>query len=705
MVTPGQAVQGLLDDYVADREKLLRNKIHVNQQRKAQDLEVEFINRMNTDLQNLPAGEFNAESYMSEFNERADSLMSEYEDPQSKVQFQGMFNNMRSQLGVKANTYELKSLKTLEDQSVSGWGDVAIQNVYQTYTAGGDVYDTLESTYNNATALMDGLSFEGQEKVNQKLGDYVVLTNNLRNQQLGEALLDDLISPEEYETAMDESQRMLNEVPLRGDVRIRANEQLLSQKARAVQTTTISAVKQIKENFDGYKLAYQQTGRLDPKFQKKLFKFAKTDPSLNRLVMELDVVKRSRPFYNALSNGDIRTMAGEITKARQERDNSEGLAYKMADGRYNQLVADYTSALEKREKNFADFYSTNPGISALKNEGLRRNDMSVYVRQLKALAKQQGIDPDTIELLGDNDVQVLQSTFKNLGKDPVTAARQIKNIERQWGKDAGLVFSQVWKDSTDPVVNAIRYVDTPNFPKIWEAANLTDDELKGYAFTAEGKKKFFDKYKSKLGDYYDSRMAQGDTNLGIRMNADAELGHRMSLMTGQSADRIASDLVNRDFDYVKGRGDRVNVRLPKTVSNQSRGDLLLRLKHPGLPKALLRSLKNKYGSEIPYDFERGLLNEADFEQITPSNKPVSTITGLDLPSSKPLSVAGKQRKIIDQTLMDNMKVVTSYDGDGIMIVLPGQVGEETLMDTPMTIDGEIIKFSLDELSKMRMPID
>lgn len=685
MVQAGKAISNAVQDFVQAREKIIRDTIAVKQHSLMTDLQLATIKQMDEDAVNLPPGQFNAEKYLEDFAKKTDSLMSRFEDKQSRLNLEQMTVQVKGQLGLRANKYELESMKAAQKQAKENLFNNSIQNLYQTMQSGADVLEEAPFFFSQAEALKPSLSFSEQQDLEEKKGDYAILTLELRRQQAAQQLLQNNITPDEFLTSIDESQRMLNDFPLTADQRILANEQIEAEKARFIATTTRQDVAFIKENFDGYKQEYIMTGKIDPKFLNKLAKYAPEYPELYTLMLEIDVVTRSRPFYNALARGDVRTMGTELQKARAEADPdlSDGKEFSIRQQRYNKLLAEYGRALKSRNENFAEFYKNDPRVKAIKTQGLSQGSggMTNYVRYMQALAQEQGLDPNEIKLLTNDDRQFMAERLKRVGRNPQEALRLALDVDNRYGVYADKIFGEIIAKDSDPRLNALRFrKQQGSFDLIWEAATMPKDEFEGLKTMTGIETKDAEAVAAKdLKDYYDSRLAQGDQDIGAAIKADTELVHRLKVK-GRSDNEIANMLANNHYDYVTG--GKVNLRIPKEKATEN---LYFRLKNNDFRKTLIE----KKFDQIP------MLDPSRFTPEELRKQPEYSFLDVE---DKMESIADKELAILKDSLLNETRMVTGENG--VRFVTPTLQGGTLLDSFLRDKDGKIIEYSWDELENM-----
>ena len=710
MVQPGQAILNAIEDFENNRQQMIRETVAVKQHEMMTNLQTETIKKMDEDAMNLPAGQFNAEKYLEEFNTKSANLLNQFEDKQNRLRFQDMTTQIRGQLGLKANKYELRSLKESQKIAKENLYNTGVQNLYKTIEAGGDVLEEAPIFFTQADALKPSLSFSEQQDLEKKKGDYAVLTMTLRADQAMKQLLENNIDIDEYTVMLDESKRIVNDYPLNADQRVKVNDIFSSEQARMITIATNADVKSIKENFDGYKLEYIRTGKIDQKFLNKLTKYAQRDPSLNGFLLELETVKQSRSFYNAQQIGDLRTMQNELARARQEADPalSDGAEYARRDQRFQKLNVDYQKALKRRNENFADFYKENPRVKYLKMQGLGTGNMQPYVSYMQALAIEQGLDPNEIELVDKDYRALFQERLTKTGRDINEARKLAFDIDRQYGASADRVFEEILYGSNDVKLNAFRYRKDPSFGKVWEAATLPKEEIEGRTkYLQLGNVEFkvnAEKFKipQQLKNYYDTRIAQNDPNIGARIVADTELGYRMRLSGVETKD-VGEILANKNFSYVKNNS--INVRIPKERDTPALRSVLT---SPGFVKSLVRSkADNLELTNLPF-------SRAD--QETPSNAISGTLKALGVPPTLNVaagvavnsittrqptkkSIKDLKNQVIEDSLVDNAMLVS--DENGFKLMTKTSLETQTLQMVPIKDkNGQVIRFSYDEIEAM-----
>jgi hypothetical protein len=715
MVLPGQAILNAVEDYENNRQRIIRETVAVKQHEMMTTLQLDTIKKMDEDAMNLPAGQFNAERYLEDFNTKSANLLNQFEDKENRLRFQDMTNQIRGQIGLKANKYELRSLKESQKIAKENLYNTGVQQLYETMQNGGDVLEAAPTFFTQADALKPNLSFSEQQDLEVKKGDYAVLTMTLRADQAMKQLLNDNIDIDEYSVFLNESKRIVNDYPLSADQRVKVNDIFSSEEARMITIATTQDVKNIKQNFDGYKLEYIRTGKIDPKFYNKLAKYAQKDPSLQGFLLELETVKQSRGFYNAQQIGDLRTMRGELERARQEADPaaSDGAEYARRDQRFQKLNVDYQKALKKRDENFADFYKENPRVKYLKMQGIGSGDMRPYVSYMQALAAEQGLDPNDIELIDNNQKQAFKERFTQIGRDVNEARRLAYGIDQMFGPNANKVFEEILHKNSDVKLNALRYRQDESFGKVWEAATLPKEEVEGRAqylkLNDPNFKVSTEKFKipQQLKNYYDTRIAQNDPNIGARIVADTELGYRMRLSGVESKD-VAEVLANKNFSYVKNNS--INVRIPK-----ERDTPVLRnvLSKPNLVKNLVRSKaadleltnlpfteaeqKNLFNQEpkAAINIATGVLG-----MVSPSAAVAFNRGAKELSKQIPKkSLKDLKNKVIEESLVDNAMLVN--DENGFKLMTRTSLETQTLQMVPLKDkNGQVIRFTYDEMETM-----
>ena len=717
MVLPGQAILNAVEDYENNRQRIIRETVAVKQHEMMTTLQLDTVKKMDEDAMNLPAGQFNAEKYLEDFNTKSANLLNQFEDKENRLRFRDMTNQIRGQLGLKANNYELKSMLAAQKAAKENLYNEGVKNLYQSLQKGNDVLEDAPVFFSQADALKPSLSFKEQQDLEEKKGDYAVLTMNLRADQAMKQLLENNIDTDEYIGMLEESKRILGEYPLTAEQRVKANDIFSSEQARVISIATNADVKQIKQDFDGYKLEYIKTGKINPKFLNKLAKYAKQDPSLNAFLLEIDTITQSRPFYNAMVVGDLSTMGAELEKARSQADPalSDGAEYARRDQRFQKLNVDYQKAIAQRNKNFADFYKDNPRIKALKMQGIANTgvngSMMPYVNYMAGLAGQQGLDFSEITLLDEDYKQLYKERLSKIGRDVTEARKLAFDIDRQFGPAATKVFNEILHNEKDPKLNALRYRNDPAFAKVWLAATMDDDEVAGKQLRTGLKKNDAREATVKeLKDFYDTRISEGDIGIGARIDADAELGYRMQL-NGLKPSDVGHIVANRDFNFIK-KGD-VNLRIPRDRGLSFQADLRSKMRDPGFKKTLIaKNFNNLELANLPF-------SEADIEQVfsrdvisgavTKSLSAVSPGTGLALDLINKMqpkkSIKDLSEDVIKDILFDSVEFVNDGD-DGVKLVIPTNIGGESLEKIPLRDkQGNIIKHTWDQLQAERINLD
>lgn len=717
MVQPGEAILNAIDDFENNRQRIIRETVAVKQHEMMTNLQTETIKKMDEDAMNLPAGQFNAEKYLEDFNTKSANLLNQFEDKQNRLRFQDMTTQIRGQLGLKANRYELQSLKEAQRIATENVYSTGVQNIYKTYQDGGDVKAEIPIFFTQADALKPSLSFSQQQELEERKGDYAVLTMNLQADQLGRQLLEHKLTPDEYMVNITESQRFINDFPLNADQRVKVNDIFSSEIARTIESTMIEDKKQTIRDFDGYKLELIRTGKINQKYLNKLTKYNEQDSRFTGLILELEAVKSSRPFYSAMQRGDVEAMRNELIKAQREADPalSQGEELFRRNQRFQKLNVDYEKAKLKQISDFADFYKDNPRVKFLKMQGNSNQYKSMvpYVSHLSSLAVQQGLDFDEITILDKDYKQNFREKFEKAGRNVDDIRALTTSIDYKYGEFANKVFEEIIGDTKDPKLNALRYRNDESFGKIWQAVTMSQDEMAGRAQSfkiggldlKEAAEKLI--IGQQLKPYYDTRIAQNDINIGSRIMADTDLGYRLRLLDVTHKD-VGRILANKNFSYIKNNS--MNVRIPVERDTPS---LRNKLNTPNLVKKLVRSKVNDIDlTNLPFTEmeQKKIYNQEPKAAIGIA----TSVIGLASPAaavgfakgarelSKQIpkkSFADLKNKIIEDALADNAVLVS--DEQGFKIMVKSQFETETLQMVPLKdTNKQIIRFTYDEIEML-----
>lgn len=712
MVQPGEALLNIANDFADNRRKIVQETIAVKQHQMMTDLQVQTIKKMDEDAVNLPAGQFNAERYMEEFNTQSANLLNQFEDKGSRLNLEQMTTQVRGQLGLKANQYELKSLQAAQKAAKENFFNAGIEQAYESYNNGNDVLEDSLLFFSQADALKPNLSFAEQQDLEEKKGDYAVITMNLRADQAMKELLNDNIDIDEYTTMLEESKRIMQGYPLTADQRVKVNDIFSSEQARMVSIATNAKVAQLKENFDGYKTELIRTGKFPKGKKEEYAKAARLDSSLLGFLIEIDVVEKEQTFYAAREKGDLKTMEAELNRARQQVAEAKGTGkeFGQRDQAFQKLNVDYEKALAQRDKNFADFYKNDPRVKILKMQGLDLDgDMRPYVSYIQALAAEQGLDPSEITLLDEDYKQLYKERLSKAGRDVKEARKLALDIDRQYGQSANRVFSELLYNEKDPKLNAFRYRNDPAFAKIWLAATMDEDEIAGKKLkTGINPNDAREAVVKDLKDFHDTRISEGDIGIGSRIKADAELGYRMQL-NGLKTDEVSNIIANREYNFIK-KGD-VNIRIPKDRGLGFQADLSSKLRDPGFKQTLIaKNFSNLELANIPF-------SEADLEQVFSKDiipQPVvagvsalSPGTGivLDAVNKRQKNIKDLTEDTIKDILFDSVEFVNDGD-DGIKLVVPTIIGGESLERIPLRDkQRNIIRYTWDQLQTEKINLN
>lgn len=656
MVSAQQAIGNLFDNFLANRQRQIESGIAAQEAIAANDLHAEVFARMNEDAVKLPPGQFNAQTYIEDYNNKVESIVGNISDKRRQSHFRNVLNRSRGDVSFKAETLQLQSFQAAQKQAIDQSYNDYVQNIYANRGSQEDLVRYL----NTNSLIKPSLTPEALLEMQAKEGNAIILRENLNNYEAQQQFIKGNITDLELSNVYENSLKEINSYPLEADQRIAAMNTIQREQARLLNGVEVQRVKHLKENFDGELLKLVNGVEPTKNFFNDLAKFSRTNPELETLLIELDVTQKSLPFYQARQRGDLSTMRVVLEQARQAaRDpNSSGVEFKKADEKYSQLLADYSKAQKAKDENFAEFYKNNRTLQALKLQGARDGDMSQYASALQQIAVQQGDDPRFVEFLDKASKKGLADVFKNAGKDSNVVKARALELQQQWGAFYPQVINEIMAKEKSPKIAALRYADSVNFPKFWEAASLTPDEIKALEarrdIDGEDKRKNVQaKIAGVLDDYHTSIERQGDQDFVTKFANDLDLGYRLVLAGEQSTfggideDQIRDAIVGENYE-IKKHFDRDVVRIPIAEADPV---LKFSLGKPDLAEELITNYaKSILGAGTKGDavLDAYSLRNNDFE--------------LDPAADEALS------QMRFNGLVDNVRMVTSPNEDGVMFM-------------------------------------
>lgn len=493
MPSPGDAIGGIVDSFVAAKKDSLELSIAAKESFQAQDLQARATQRLNEIFENSPEGSFNADQQLAWYDQEVDTLTSGISNGTQRTKYKELLNRTRGTFAINANKLEMTSLQEQEVNNLNKGQDQYSLTVARANDIR-EIDDLLMTRLSSVQHYKQVGSKTTRDALDAQEDQDILSAINRKTEILTSALTDHTISREKYASEINNIEKnLLNNGlldVLDADKRIAAIGVIRSIKETALDAGKQQQVQVLNNDFNGEIKRMEAGFAPNWDFINNYSEAARDNPddlAFQNNNKKLQGYVDNREFFERRKVGSLTEMQGLVDARKQELSGGKvfGKDFEIKSGMLATLEANMAKAKETYTRNSKEFFKDHPAIKQLSLAAATESTPENYkalVNKLTQLHTAEGGDPSSIEFLSDEELVETQSHIDN-ASSPDQAEAIYSNILSLYSASADgrqsageAILTQLSASGSLSTISG-RYVGTGSFNKIHTGLSMKKETI------------------------------------------------------------------------------------------------------------------------------------------------------------------------------------------------------------------------------------
>jgi hypothetical protein len=701
MVSAGDAILQATDRFVKAKIDSLELSAASKQATQAQDLAIEANQKLTTDFNNTPDGEFNAQSQVDWYDQRINELSGVIKNKDQRTKYQNLLKKNRGSFAISASELEFKDQINLEQSSskarVDNFGKVMADNQV-------DPEDILLTTLEVNKYARESATKTGTAIYDTEDEAFVVMALTEKSNRIKEDFALRKISRADYESQLESLGSRLTQSGgldhLGAGKRISLAGVIRELKVSSQLAGNDNYLNQLKSDYPGTVNKIEAGFEIDQKTLDDYSTAAAQHPEnlgLQTMNNRIQILAGQGNLFTSIRVGDAKKAKKDLDQMKIKLPSLNGAKYDDANLAITVLEKKVQESNVLRIENTAEAFKNNPDVKNAWATALvdpTPDNRATYVTNLIRLDKEQGGSGNNIEFFNKQTLANYVSSLDGMTPDQMEA--QILSLKDEWSQSVDTTGSTVAESiinqiaaTGSPINIAARYAGTTSYNSIHKAQSAKKETLAAVAGDKATMKLLEEAVIEQSSDYFQALI---DRNPDKPETAAREL--MAILKTAQYAP------LDNDSDVKVGFGNDVNKAakwaFKMHVSNHQE------VKRGGRVSLLIPidPLENREAKQI-LKLGPSELGDLMFKETAKRAGLPVQLRGDDSALINALGVPGLELETLDyKSLKDGFNIIQGQDGKKWALSIPVQNGR-----IPASLgskDGTRIEveFSISELSEL-----